>query len=840
MKFRNLILLVGTIGIAKALDGNETLVSTSGLIGKGIANETSVAEASPSQPVDSANRCISTLTLSTCTCEPKGSQSINTSGGTPIYEGDEWDRYVEMPKATSTTLSPDCVLRTNFSTNSLHHGRPTHRNVKWSSASTHSSHLANQTTTNSISSNYGVLSLTFPSIHISSTRAHYYNTLTLVHQDANAHTGYHNSSISTGYSNISSTIESASLSSHISTEEYTTTEDFSTSEILITTVAETETPAALTLSLHFDISTSQSSSPSIAGPENPTTYASETEETSTPNTEINESLAPSLTFQNDVTSTVDFYPISTAETTQAYETEDQKTIQETTHESSESSVASSLETSITMESSLIEHQHSSASHNIKTSQTSLISNPTTQPENNWSDYWSDENWSEEWPSEFWSDVFKETSKTMNPTYSTTRSKSEKHSTLPSIKTYTHTGRKSHNEHQSTSRVQPFVSSTHTTEGSFRILPTPHMPKQTSHSAEHTSHGHHIEETHSERQHTEVHHTKEHHTEEHHTEEHHTEEHHTEEHHTEEHHTERQHTEEPQHHTEEHHTEEHRTEEYSTEVQHTKEHYTEEHSTELHHSEETTEHPSPSLTSSISVSSEPIHRTSESKYYPTSRSKEAVHLSSTSISPQLSQEEHSSYTSKHTPKVSSRTPISTGPLMSTSIHPASKVSPGSSHHPKTTNYSKRSKLTGTGSISAEFTTTHPSFSRTYPRKKSYAPIFTLKPAPSMLSLGNSRQAKPLFQTSSEETETETETLYITILSSTEKPKSTIQSSHLEQPSSSKSSTVSANESISSTLARPYHILKPNEETESTSSESNASKTTIYYLLFVPCFILLVLV
>jgi len=526
--------------------------------------------------------------------------------------------------------------------------------------------------------------------------------------------------------------------------------------------------------------TSQKLNTNTAEPEHPTTYASENEVTTTSNTAKSESQVPGLTLRSNVTSTADSYPISTVETTQKYET---------TNENSESWFTSSLETGVTMEPSLIVHQHSTTSHKIKTRQTSRISKPTTQPESNWSDYWSDENWSEEWPSEFWSDVFKETE---NPTYSTTHSEYEKHSSLSNIKTYTHTRRKSYNEHSSISRVQTSVSSTQTTEGSFGILPTSHMPKETSHSAEHTSHVHP--------------------------------------------------TEEPQNHTERHHTEEN----------HTVGHSTEEHKTELHHSEGIAEKQPLSLTSSITESSESIQHTSERQYHITSKSKEEAYLSSTSeshsepsltslisISP-LSDEQRSLYTSEKHTKTHPRTPISTGSPLSTSTHPMSKFPTVSSHHPKTTNYSKRSKLTSTGSTFAETTTTH-LFSRTYPTKKSYSPIFTLKPAPSMLSLGNTSRARPIFQTNYEETETdiETETLYITILSSTELQKSEVPSTHLGQPSSSRSLTVSANESTPSSLVRPYNILKPNEETELTSNESNASKMTICYVSFVPCFILLML-
>ena len=811
MKFSNLILLAGVIGISKAFERNETLISASS-VGKVSGNETSVIEMLPSQLVDSTNLCISTLTLSTCACESKEPKSIVTPGESPKYEGDEWDRYAEVPKIVSTTLSPDYVLRTNFSTSRRSHDSSSDENGRMSSVViTQSKHLESLTMTGSMSSEYGIQSLTFPSIYISSTRGHYYNTLASVHHNVSFNTGYHNSSISTSYNNISSTIHNVSLSTYISMSEHTIIDDASStsSEEIVTTVAETETPTSQAQTFHHTTGTTHGLITDTAKSEYPTSEGTkypDNEEKTTSHTETETLLVSSLIPHNVMSSTINQPPISTAMTKPPYETEDYKTALETSRENSGGSITTSIETKVTMEPSLDLYHAPTASQKTITSNTSYVNKPTIPPEDNWSDYWSDENWSEEWPSEFWSDVFKETSKTDNQADWKTHSTVEKHSISPSI--LTNTGKRNHSELRSTSRLQGIVHSTYGSEGSFTILPTSHVPKQTSPSTENSSH-------------------------EHHTEEHHTEEHHTEKHHTEEHHTEK------------HHTEEHRTEEHPTEEHHTEQH-------------QTKQFPPAEPTFSPSESYEHIHHTSESSAQTTAKSNVETHMSSTlennvkpttvsskSNAPKITHTEYSSYTTEEGPtnflSIPPSTPLSTSLITSPSLSTLStgRYHGGSSYNPKTTYNSKRGRLSTTASLSPELTSVLPALSRAYPRKLSYSPVFTLKPAPSQLGLGNTRQAKPLTQLNSEETETETETIYITLLSSTETPKSMMTSSYLKQSSSSETSTVSKIESMSSTLARPWHILRPEEETESNEHESSASTLSVYYLLLAPCFTFIVL-
>jgi hypothetical protein len=833
MKFSNLILLVGVIGISKALDRNETLISTSS-IGKVNGNETSMVEMLPSQLVDSTNLCISTLTLSTCACESKEPKSIVTPGESPKYEGDEWDRYAEVPKVVSTTLSPDYVLRTNFSTSRRSHDGSSDKNGRMSSIITQSRHLETLTMTSSMSSEHGIQSLTFPSIYISSTRGHYYNTLTSVHHNISFNTGYHNSSIRTSYNNISSTIHNVSLSTYMSASEHTITDETSStsSEEIVTTVAETETPTSQAQTLNHTTGSSHGLNTNTAESEHQPTGSShgvitntaksehhtigsthglitnteksehltteetkyaDNEERTASHTETEDLLVSSLIPHNIMSSTINHSSTSTAMTKPPSETEDHKTALEKSRESSGGSITTSIETKVTMEPDLDLYHAPTASQKTMTSNTSYVNKPTIPPEDNWSDYWSDENWSEEWPSEFWSDVFKETSKTDSQADWKTYSTVEKHSISPSILKNTNTAKKSHSELRSTSRLQGIVHSTHGSEGSFRILPTSHIPKQTSPSTEKASH--------------------EHHTEEHHTEEHHTEEHHTEE-----------------HHTEEHHTEEHQTRQF----------------------------PPAEPTFSPSESYEHIHQTSKSSAQTTARSNVETPMNSTpgsNVKPttvssksntlKISLTEYSSYTTEEGPtsfssipsSTSLTTSLTTSPSLST--HSTGRYHSGSSYNPKSTYNSKRSRLSTTASLSPELTSVLPASSRTYPRKLSYSPVFTLKPAPSQLGLGNTRQAKPLTQPNSEETETEIETIYITLLSSTETPKSMMISSYLKQSSSSESSTVSTIESMSSTLARPWHILRPEEKTESNEQESSASTLSIYYLLLAPCFTFIVL-
>ena len=860
MKFSNLILLIGVIGVSKALDRNETLIPTSG-IGKVNGNETSMVEMLPSQLVDSTNICISTLTLSTCACESKEPKSIVTPGESPKYEGDEWDRYAEVPKVVSTTLIPDYVLRTNFSTSRRNHDGSSDKNGRMSSVVlTKSKHLENLTMTGSMSSEHGIQSQTFPSIYISSTRGHNYNTLTSVHHNISFNTGYHNSSISTGHNNISSTIHNVSLSTYISTSEHTITDETSStsSEEIVTTVADTETPTSQAQTLHqttrttnglikntaesehqptgtthgvitntaepehhttgttHDLITNTAKSEhhttgtthglvtnteksehqpkgtthglttNNAKPEHPTTeetkYA-DNEERTTSHTETKDLLVSILIPHNIMSSTINQSSTSTAMTKPPSETEDHKTALEKSRESSGGSITTSIETKVTMEPDLDLYHAPTAGQKTMTSNTSYVNKPTIPPEDNWSDYWSDENWSEEWPSEFWSDVFKETSKTDNQADWKTHSTVEKLSISPSIPTNTNTGKKSHSELRSTSRLQGVVHSTYGSEGSFRILPTSHIPKQTSPSTENASH-------------------------EHHTEEHHTEEHHTEEHHTEEHQTRQFPPAEPP---------------FSP-------------SESYEHTYHTSE--SSAQTTAKSNVEPPMDSTPESNVKPTT-------VSSKSNVQKISHTEYNSYTTEEGPtsfssipsSTSLSTSLSTSPSLST--HSTGRYHIGSSYNPKTTYNSKSSRLSTTASLSPELTSVLPALSRTYPSKLSYSPVFTLKPAPSQLSLGNTRQAKPLTQPNSEETETEIETIYITLLSSTETPKSMMISSHLKQSSSSESSTVSTIESMSSTLARPWHISRPEEESESNEHESSSSTLSVYYLLLAPCFTFIVL-
>ncbi|CUM49638.1 unnamed protein product [Debaryomyces tyrocola] len=793
MKFSNLILLVGTIAISKALDRNETLISASSGIGKVDGNETSVVDMLPSQLVDSTNLCISTLTLSTCACEPKESKSIDTPGEIPKYEGDEWDRYAEMPKVISTTLSPDYVLRTNFSTSRRSHHGSLDKNRGMSSViATDSKHLENQAMTGSMSSEHGIQSLAFPSIYISSTRGHYYNTLTSVHHNVSFITGYHNISTSTSYHNISSTIHNASLSTYISTSEHTIIDDTSStsSEEIVTTVAETETPTSQTQTLYHTTGTTQDLITNTAKSEHPTTdettYA-DNEERTTSRTETEKLLVSSLIPLSIVSSTSNQSSISTAMKTLPHET-----VLETSYEN-EGSITTSMETKVTMEPSLDLYYPPTASQKTMSSHTSQINKPTILPEDNWSDYWSDENWSEEWPSEFWSDVFKETSKTDNHAGWKTHSTVERHSSSPSIKTNTNAGRKSHSELRSASKLQGIVHSTHASEGSFRILPTSQIPKQTSPSTENASHGHQ----------------------------------------TEEHHTAISHIPKQTSPSTENASHEHETEELHTEQQ---------------------QLPPAEPTFSLSESYEHIHRTSESSTLTTAKSNVENHMSSTpennvkpttisskSNAPKISHRKHSSYITEEGPTSFSIISPSISSSMSPSLstHSTGRYQSGSTYNPKTSYYSMRSRLSTTASLSPGLSSSLPALSRTYPRKLSYSPIFTLKPAPSQLGLENTRQAKPLSQLNSEETETETETIYITLLSSTGTSKSMMISGYLKQSSSNESSTVSTNESMSSTLARPWHILRPEEETESNEHESSASSLSVYYLLLAPCFTFIVL-
>ena len=763
MKFSNLILLVGTIGVSKALDKNETMISTSGGIRKANESETRIVNMLPSLVVDSTNLCISTLTLSTCACESMESQSISTPGESPKYEGDEWDRYAETSKVVSTTMSPDYVLRTNFSTSKRGHEGSLHKNSGMSSVSiTHSKLLENKTMTVT-SSEYEILSLTFPSIYISSTNGQLYNSLTSVHHNVNFNTGYRNSSISTSYKNISSTIHDVSLSTSIRTSKQTSIDETNNtnSNKTITTIADSDTPRSQTQILHHTTGTTLDLITNTAKPEHSTTEKTK-------------------------------YAANE-------ETEDHRTFLNTSRESSIHMITTSMQTKITME-----PYPSTSSQRPKTSHTNYIKKPTILPEDNWSDYWSDENWSEEWPSEFWSEVFKETSKTDKQTDWKIHSTVEKHPISTSIKTNTNTGKNNLSELRSASKLQGIVRSTHASEGSFTILPTSHTPKQTSSSSENVSH--------------------EHQTEGHPTEEHHTDQ-------TEEHQTKA-------HLTKVHHTKEHNKKVHNTKVRYTKVHQTTQSSPAESTFSRSESHGhrynSENLTQTTANSNieTPTSSTSKNNYKPTT-------IRSKSNTPKISHTEYNSYT---TEEGSTGIPIIT-PSISSSIspnlssHSTGRYHSGSSYSPKTSYSSKRSRLSTTASLSPKLTSSLPILSRNYPRKLSYSPIFTLKPAPSQLSLGNARQVKSSSQPITDQTETETESIYVTLLSSTEISNSMILSSYLMQSSSNESSTVSTNENMSSTLARPWQILR--QEEEYNEHESNASSLSIYYLLLAPCFAFIVL-
>lgn len=430
MRFRNLILLM--VGITNAFNRHEGLALESNVAGAIfeaiIGNETSVIAMPSSHQVESANLFISTLTVSTCTCEPKGPYIIDKPGvNIPNYEGDEWDRYGEVPKMTSSFLNPDYVIRTNFSTSAPYLTNGTEASVTYS---------GEKTMTGGI-----MLSSTFPRIHITSTRDYGYNTN--VYHNVSFNTGDHKGSFNTGYHNISSTIDSLSLSTYLTTPEGTTIDEtsFISSDGIITPVTETEILQVT-----------------------------------------------SLTSYDNITSTIDHSSLSTTDTTQAYETVD-KSVEDTSSEGTKQSIMSTMETEFTTGPNLVLYHPTSTSHDL-TTHSSYMNKSTTKPESKWSDYWSDENWSDEWPSELWSDVYKETyTSDSNADWKTTNG-NKKHSAVLGKTTDTYTDKKKLFEPRSTSRVQDVVRSartgTHATEGSFRILPTSDRPKDIYPSTESTS------------------------------------------------------------------------------------------------------------------------------------------------------------------------------------------------------------------------------------------------------------------------------------------------------------------------------------------------------------------